>query len=79
MAQKRVIPVRIGVVVDKDIDVGQMGLNCISMALSDFYAANGHYRTRVVLYSRDSKTTVVGAAAAGNSEILGIHGISTSH
>ncbi|XP_073131851.1 glutamate receptor 2.5-like [Henckelia pumila] len=64
MAQKKVIPVRIGIVVDMDIDVGQMSFKCISMALSDFYAANGHYKTRVVLYSRDSKTTVVGAAAA---------------
>ncbi|KAK7850753.1 glutamate receptor 2.3 [Quercus suber] len=35
------------------------------MSLEDFYASNSHYRTRVVLNSRDSKSDVVGAAAAG--------------
>ncbi|OMO86150.1 hypothetical protein CCACVL1_09765 [Corchorus capsularis] len=34
------------------------------MALSDFYATHSSYRTRLVLNPRDSKSDVVGAAAA---------------
>ncbi|KAG6409699.1 hypothetical protein SASPL_127741 [Salvia splendens] len=45
--------------------VGKMGLNCITMALSDFYTKHGQYQTRLVLTKRDSKKDVVGAAAAG--------------
>ncbi|KAM3759072.1 hypothetical protein ACB098_01G093300 [Castanea mollissima] len=33
-----------------------MGFSCINMALSYFYASNPHYKTRLVLNSRDSKT-----------------------
>ncbi|KAG8375363.1 hypothetical protein BUALT_Bualt10G0092300 [Buddleja alternifolia] len=63
-AQETPIPVRVGVVLDMDDYVGQMTFDCISMALSDFYATNGHYKTRLVLTNRDSKEDVVGAAAA---------------
>ncbi|KAI3468398.1 hypothetical protein Pfo_025061 [Paulownia fortunei] len=63
-AQTRPIPIRVGVVVDMDNYVGEMGLNCISMALSDFYATNAQYKTRLEIYNRDSKGDVVGAAAA---------------
>ncbi|KAL3844312.1 hypothetical protein ACJIZ3_001715 [Penstemon smallii] len=67
MAQKMApIPVRIGLVLDMDNYLGEMGLNCISMALSDFYATHDHYKTRLVLVNRDSKGDVVGAAAAGS-------------
>ncbi|XP_075506077.1 glutamate receptor 2.2-like [Primulina tabacum] len=58
------IAVRVGVILDKGDYVGEMGLNCISMALSDFYGKNIHYKTRLVLNARDSKGSVVGAAAA---------------
>ncbi|OMO86149.1 hypothetical protein CCACVL1_09764 [Corchorus capsularis] len=34
------------------------------MALSDFYATHSSYRTRLVLNPRDSKSAVIGAAAA---------------
>ncbi|XP_047967478.1 glutamate receptor 2.7-like [Salvia hispanica] len=64
MAQSTPFPVRVGVVVDMDDYVGKMGLNCITMALSDFYTKHGHYKTRLVLTKRDSKKDVVGAAAA---------------
>ncbi|GFP92594.1 glutamate receptor 2.8 [Phtheirospermum japonicum] len=64
MAQKSLIPVRIGVVLDMDHYLGEMGLNCISMALSDIYATHNYYKTRLVLNIRDSKRDVVGAAAA---------------
>ncbi|KAK4490904.1 hypothetical protein RD792_001620 [Penstemon davidsonii] len=65
MAQKMApIPVRIGLVLDMNNYLGEMGLNCISMALSDFYATHDHYKTRLLLVNRDSKGDVVGAAAA---------------
>ena len=65
MAQNTTIPVKVGVVLDLDTWIGKMWLSCISMALSDFYASHGHYKTRVVTKIRDSKRDVVGAAAAG--------------
>ncbi|KAL8063645.1 hypothetical protein ABFX02_01G040300 [Erythranthe guttata] len=64
MATAQIIPVRVGVVLDMD-DYGKMAFNCISMALTDFYATHDHYRTRLALTNRDSKYDVVGAAAAG--------------
>ena len=60
------IPVNVGVVLDMDQWMGKMGLSCISMALSDFYASHDYYKTRLVLNTRDSKDDVVGAAAAGS-------------
>ncbi|KAA8521445.1 hypothetical protein F0562_012122 [Nyssa sinensis] len=64
MAQNKTIPVNVGVVLDMDEWVGRMGLRCISMALSDFYASHAHYKTRLVLHAKDSNNSVVGAAAA---------------
>ncbi|PIN03071.1 hypothetical protein CDL12_24409 [Handroanthus impetiginosus] len=63
-AQNLPIPIGVGVVLNMENYVGEMGLNCISMALSDFYAANSHYKTRIQINPRDSKGDVVGAAAA---------------
>ena len=65
ISQNTTIPVKVGVVLDMDTWLGKMGLSCISMALSDFYASHGHYKTRLALEIRDSKRDVVGAAAAG--------------
>ncbi|PIN03073.1 hypothetical protein CDL12_24411 [Handroanthus impetiginosus] len=64
-AQKTPIPIKVGVVLDMDSYLGQMGLNCISIALSDFYATKDYCKTRLVLIERDSKKDVVAAAAAG--------------
>ena len=61
-----IFPVNVGVILDFDTWSGKMGLSCIKMALADFYASNSNYKTRLVLYSRDSKRDVVGAAAAGS-------------
>lgn len=61
------IPVKVGVVVDMDVWIGQMGLNCISIALSDIYASNTAFKTRLVLNPRDSKGDDIGAAAAGKT------------
>ncbi|XP_012853756.1 PREDICTED: glutamate receptor 2.3-like [Erythranthe guttata] len=58
------IHVKVGVVLDMDA-YGIMTFNCISTALSDFYATHDHYKTRLDLISRDSKGHVIGAAAAG--------------
>ncbi|XP_031104860.1 glutamate receptor 2.7-like isoform X1 [Ipomoea triloba] len=63
------IPVKIGLILDKSSWAGMMGLNCVSFALSDFYASHGHYRTRLVLHFRDSKDSVIGAASAASNLI----------
>ncbi|KAJ4831371.1 hypothetical protein Tsubulata_021668 [Turnera subulata] len=53
------------------------------MAVDEFYATNSHYKTRMILNSRDSKRDVVGAAAAAldlikNVEVQAIIGPTTS-
>jgi ionotropic glutamate receptor len=65
-AQNTTVPVDVGVVLDMDTWNGKMGWSCINMALSDFYASHPHYKTRLRLNTRDSKSDVVGAAAAGS-------------
>ncbi|CAK7354088.1 unnamed protein product [Dovyalis caffra] len=83
-AQKTtVIPVSVGVVLDLEFLDGDVGLSCINMSLSDFYATHGDYKTRLVLTTRDSKKDVVGAAAAAldlikNVEVQAIIGPTTS-
>ncbi|KAL6345739.1 hypothetical protein AAG906_017483 [Vitis piasezkii] len=82
-SQNTTIPVKVGVVLDMDTWLGKMGLSCITMALSDFYASHGHYKTRLVLEIRDSKRDVVGAAAAAldllqNEEVQAIIGPASS-
>ncbi|KAK8697285.1 hypothetical protein V6N13_113437 [Hibiscus sabdariffa] len=61
------VPVNVGVVLDMDSLVGKTGMSCINMALSDFYAAHCHYKTRLVLHIKDSKDDIVAAAASGGS------------
>ncbi|XVE53493.1 hypothetical protein DITRI_Ditri03aG0007600 [Diplodiscus trichospermus] len=58
------VAVNVGVVLDFDKLLGKIGLSCINMAISDFYATHASYRTRLVLNPRDSKMDVLGAAAA---------------
>ncbi|XP_056174684.1 glutamate receptor 2.1-like isoform X2 [Syzygium oleosum] len=58
------IPVNVGVVLDLETWVGQMGLSCINMSLADFYSSNPSCKTRLVLNVRDSKQDEVAAAAA---------------
>ncbi|CAK7354074.1 unnamed protein product [Dovyalis caffra] len=77
------IPVNVGVVLDLDDLGGKIGLSCINMAISDFYATHGHYKTRLLLTTRDSKKDVVGAASAAldlieNVEVQAIIGPTTS-
>ncbi|CAL5337318.1 unnamed protein product [Camellia sinensis] len=58
------VQVKVGVVLDMNNWVGEMGLKGINMALTDFYLSHAHYKTRLDLHVRDSKDNVVGAAAA---------------
>ena len=69
-AENTTISVNVGVILDFDTWTGKMGLSCINMALADFYASNSYYKTRLLLSSRDSKSDVVEAAAAGKSPSL---------
>ncbi|XP_050158910.1 glutamate receptor 2.3-like [Malus sylvestris] len=64
------IPVNVGVVVDLDTPSGKVYLSCIKMALEDFYASNAHYRTKLVLNTRNSKENIVGAAAADRKVVF---------
>ena len=73
VTQNTTIPVNVGVVLDLDSLVGKIGWSCINMALSDFYASHGDYKTRLVLNIRDSNEDVVGAAAAGTFSELYTH------
>ncbi|ONI33013.1 hypothetical protein PRUPE_1G399800 [Prunus persica] len=65
-AENKTILVNVGVVVDLDAQIlgGKIFLSCIKMALEDFYASHAHFKTRLVLHTRNSKNTVVGAASA---------------
>uniref|UniRef100_A0A2K2A8X8 Glutamate receptor n=2 Tax=Populus trichocarpa TaxID=3694 RepID=A0A2K2A8X8_POPTR len=77
------IPVNVGVVLDLASLDAKIALSCINMALSDFYASHGDYKTRLVLNTRDSKKDVIGAAAAAldlikNVEVQAILGPNTS-
>ncbi|XP_058007985.1 glutamate receptor 2.2-like [Hevea brasiliensis] len=83
MAKNTKVSVDVGVVLDLDNKIGKIGLSCINLSLSDFYAKHSHYKTRLVLHARDSKNDVVGAAAAAldllkNVEVKAIIGPATS-
>ncbi|KAK3437321.1 hypothetical protein EUGRSUZ_C01849 [Eucalyptus grandis] len=58
------IAVNVGVILDLETQVGQMGLTCINMSLSDFYSSNPSFKTRLVLNVRDSKRDELAAASA---------------
>ncbi|KAL5559951.1 hypothetical protein UlMin_036162 [Ulmus minor] len=82
-AQNTKISVNVGVVLDMETSFGKMGMSCINMSLSDFYAAHPNNKTRLVLHPRDSKSEVVGAAAAAldlikNVQVQAIIGPETS-
>ncbi|XP_073138976.1 glutamate receptor 2.8-like [Henckelia pumila] len=54
---------QVGVILDFDSLVGRIGLTSLSLAMTDFYATNPNYTTRLVLHLRDSKRQVIDAAA----------------
>lgn len=57
--------VDVGLILDTKSLFGKMGLSTVKLALSDFYASNTHFTTRIVLHSRHSSSEVVDAAASG--------------
>ncbi|XP_076942254.1 glutamate receptor 1.2-like [Bidens hawaiensis] len=48
------IDIPVGVILDMGSSVGKTVHSCISMAVSEFYTINNHYKTRIVLHSRDT-------------------------
>ncbi|PRQ24193.1 hypothetical protein RchiOBHm_Chr6g0269701 [Rosa chinensis] len=66
-AQNTTIRVNVGVILDFDSGskkTDKFYWSCMNLALSDFYASNPHYKTRLVLLPGNSRGTIVGAAAA---------------
>jgi len=62
----KMVDVNIGVIYDEDSLLGNMSLQCIQMALSDFYDSHGHYKTKIKLHTRlFPRNSIVDAAAAG--------------
>ncbi|KAJ6731626.1 hypothetical protein OIU79_002868 [Salix purpurea] len=66
---KEIIPV--GVVLDLNSTVGEIAESCISMAVSDFYAVNDDFKTRLALFTRDSSRDVVAATSSGFLDCVG--------
>ncbi|KAJ4719203.1 Glutamate receptor [Melia azedarach] len=69
--------VHVGVILDMRSWSGRISHSCISMAISDFYALNTHYKARVVLHSRDSEGDPLRALSAAlnlmqNVELIAI-------
>ncbi|KAK7826726.1 glutamate receptor 2.2 [Quercus suber] len=62
MMANELIPV--GVVLDLKSPVGRVAERYMSMALSDFYAVNHNYSTRLSLLTKDSGNDVIAAASA---------------
>lgn len=57
--------IKVGVILDMQSSVGKVVHRCIIMAISDFYAANPHYRTRIVFKTRDTKGEPLRALSSG--------------
>ena len=57
--------VGVGIILDMESLTGKSINWSITMAISDFYALNPNYRTRLVLHTRDSKGDSVEALSAG--------------
>ncbi|KAE8726526.1 hypothetical protein F3Y22_tig00006666pilonHSYRG00071 [Hibiscus syriacus] len=47
--------VHVGLIIDTQSWVGKIVYSCISMAITDFYGQNSHYRMKLVLHTRDSE------------------------
>ncbi|KAK1428542.1 hypothetical protein QVD17_17378 [Tagetes erecta] len=52
---EEVIIIRVGIVLDMDSWIGKSIHSFMTYAISDFYASNINYKTRIVLHTRDSK------------------------
>ncbi|GMI98611.1 ARABIDOPSIS THALIANA GLUTAMATE RECEPTOR 1.3, glutamate receptor 1.3 [Hibiscus trionum] len=47
--------IHVGLIIDSHSWVGKNVDSCISMAISEFYGRNSHYRTKLVVHARDSE------------------------
>lgn len=63
--KEKALQVKVGIVLDTNMTLADSSLRAINMSLSDFYNTHSGFKTRIVLEVRDSKETVVGAAASG--------------
>ncbi|XP_023642859.1 glutamate receptor 2.6 isoform X1 [Capsella rubella] len=63
-SQKEVLQVKVGIVLDTNGTLPDLSLRAINMSLAEFYNTHNGFKTRIVLNIRDSKQTVVGAAAS---------------
>ncbi|EFH49759.1 predicted protein [Arabidopsis lyrata subsp. lyrata] len=63
-SQKEVLQVKVGIVLDTNVTLADLSLRAINMSLSEFYSTHNGFKTRIVLNIRDSKRTVIGAAAS---------------
>ncbi|KAD4584311.1 hypothetical protein E3N88_21912 [Mikania micrantha] len=61
------LEVPVGVILDMGSRVGTTIMSCISIAVSEFYADNSHYKTRIVLHNRDIHGEPLHALSAGKS------------
>ena len=57
--------VKVGVILDMGSWTGKSIYSCINMAVSDFYASNNLYRTRIALHTRNSMGDLMQAISAG--------------
>lgn len=64
-SQKEVLKVKVGVVLDTNSTLADLSLRAINMSLSEFYNTHNGFKTRIVLDIRNSKGSIVGAAASG--------------
>ncbi|XP_042753247.1 glutamate receptor 1.4 [Lactuca sativa] len=58
------ILISMGIILDMESPIGKSIHSCITMAISDFYALNHSYKTRIVLHTRDSEGDPVKALSA---------------
>ncbi|KAL5698826.1 hypothetical protein ACHQM5_029812 [Ranunculus cassubicifolius] len=58
------VPIHVGVILDMQTWVAKVSNSCMYMAISDFYDIHPHYKTRLLLHTRDSTSDVIGAAFA---------------
>ncbi|KAL8253098.1 hypothetical protein R6Q59_036791 [Mikania micrantha] len=63
------LEVPVGVILDMGSRVGKTIMSCISIAVSEFYADNSHYKTRIVLHGRDAHGEPIHALSAGKSNL----------
>lgn len=62
----------VGVILDMGSSSGKTVHRCISMAVSEFYAVNSHYKTRIALHNRDTHGEPLHALSAGMPNFISI-------